>query len=109
MFGKPRRKPSARYAALLQGLDRPYLLYLALLLHDVGKADGHGEHALASSEHAGRVARRLGLDGADAHTLRLVIENHLLMASTSQRRDLEDAAVIRAFAEQIQTPRRWRC
>jgi [protein-PII] uridylyltransferase len=98
-----REQPYARYSGLFQGLDHPFLLYLALLLHDVGKADGHGKHAIVSSEHAARVAVRLGLDGAATHTLRLVIENHLLMAKTSQRRDLEDSAVIRAFAKQIQS------
>jgi [protein-PII] uridylyltransferase len=50
-----------------------------------------------------RVARRLGLDGATTHSLRLLIENHLAMAMISQRRDLEDPAVIRHFAAQMQT------
>lgn len=95
-------EPYAHYAQLFQNLERPFLLYLALLLHDTGKADAHGKHALVSSELAQRAARRLGLDGALTHTLRLVIENHLLMASTSQRRDLGDPAVIRTFAKQIQ-------
>ena len=95
-------EPYSHYSQLFQGLNKPYLLYLALLLHDVGKADGHGKHAIVSSQHAARAARRLGLDGTDTHTLCLVIEHHLLMASASQRRDLEDAGVIRAFAKQIQ-------
>ena len=95
-------EPYAHYSQLFQSLERPFLLYLALLLHDTGKADGHGKHALASSELAERAAKRLGLDGALTHTLRLVIENHLLMASTSQRRDLGDPAVIRTFTKQIQ-------
>ena len=51
-----------------------------------------------------RAAKRLRLDGSAAHTLRVVIENHLLMASVSQRRDLDDPAVIRNFARQIETP-----
>ena len=38
-----------------------------------------------------------------AHTLRVIIENHLLMASISQRRDMDDAAVIRNFARKIET------
>ncbi|MDB6017761.1 MAG: uridylyltransferase [Pedosphaera sp.] len=95
-------KPYNEYSQLFQNLDRPYLLYLALLLHDVGKADGHGKHADVSSQLADRVAKRLGLDGSATHNLRLVIEHHLLMANTSQRRDLEDPVVIRAFAKQIQ-------
>ena len=97
-----KEKPYTNYSQMLQNLERPYLLYLALLLHDTGKANGHGRHAEVSSQLAERAARRLGLDGAATHILRLVIENHLLMAMTSQRRDLEDAAVIRNFAKQVQ-------
>jgi [protein-PII] uridylyltransferase len=96
--------PYQRYAELFHKLERPFVLYLALLLHDVGKADGHGNHSLASGELAMRVARRLGLDGAATHVLRVVIENHLLMASVSQRRDLDDPSVIRQFAAQVQSP-----
>ena len=94
--------PHAGYAQLFRELERPYLLYLALLLHDVGKTDGHGHHAEVSTSLAARVAKRLGLDGAATHNLCLVIEHHLLMASVSQRRDLEDPAVIRACADQLQ-------
>ncbi|HEX3856962.1 MAG TPA: [protein-PII] uridylyltransferase [Verrucomicrobiae bacterium] len=98
--------PYKNYAPLFQNLNRPGLLYLALLLHDVGKAEGHkkGGHPEVSAEMAMRAAKRLRLDGSAAHTLRLVIENHLLMANLSQRRDLDDPAVIRNFARQIQTP-----
>jgi [protein-PII] uridylyltransferase len=96
--------PYREYVGLFQKLERPFLLYLALLLHDVGKPEGHGNHALVSAELALRVAKRLGLDGSATHTLRLVIEHHLLMASTSQRRDLDDPAVMRKFAKQIQNP-----
>jgi [protein-PII] uridylyltransferase len=98
--------PYKNYSPLFQGLNRPGLLYLALLLHDVGKAEGHkkGGHAEVSADMALRAAKRLQLDGSASHTLRLIIENHLLMATLSQRRDLDDPAVIRNFARQIQTP-----
>jgi [protein-PII] uridylyltransferase len=96
--------PHDAYAPLLQDLEHPYLLYLALLLHDVGKVDGHGKHAEVSGKLAERVARRLGLTDADSATLQTVIEHHLLMAVTSQRRDLDDPTVIRQFAEQVRHP-----
>lgn len=96
--------PQDAYAPLLQELEHPYLLSLALLLHDVGKAAPGGNHAAASAELAGRVARRLGLDEASATTLRIIIEHHLLLAITSQRRDLEDPAVIRGVAAVVRTP-----
>jgi len=94
------------YAPLFQSLERPRLLYLALLLHDVGKSARHkkGGHPQASAEMAMRAAERLRLDDSSAHTLRLVIANHLLMAGLSQRRDLDDGAVIKNFARQIETP-----
>jgi len=95
--------PYDAYAPLLQELEHPYLLYLALLLHDVGKADGHGKHAEVSSQLAARVARRLKLDDAATSTLQTVIQQHLLMAVTSQRRDLDDPTMIRAFAEQVRS------
>ena len=99
-----KQAPQATYLPLFQKLERPALLYLALLLHDVGKPEGHGNHSEVSSNMALRVARRLSLDGSATHTLRLVIEHHLLMASLSQRRDLDDPAVIRNFAKNVQTP-----
>jgi len=96
--------PHKEYAPLFHDLERPSILYLALLLHDVGKADAHGNHAEVSGKLAMRVARRLALDGSSSHILKRLIEQHLLMASTSQRRDLEDPAVIRAFGRQIENP-----
>lgn len=97
--------PFKNYSPLFQGLERPGLLYLALLLHDVGKAATHeqGKHAAASAVMALRAARRLRLETTAADTLRFLVENHLLMAALSQRRDLDDASVIRNFARQVGT------
>jgi [protein-PII] uridylyltransferase len=95
--------PFQTYSEIFQSVERPFVLYLALLLHDSGKATRSGKHEEVGSQLALRVAHRLGLDGATAHTLSLVIEHHLTMAQVSQRRDLDDPAVIRNFARQIQT------
>ncbi|GDY21974.1 bifunctional uridylyltransferase/uridylyl-removing enzyme [Verrucomicrobiota bacterium] len=89
------------YREIFQYIERPHLLYLALLLHDVGKADHTGKHEAVGVELAGRVARRLGLSAEATATLKLIIEHHVLMAVISQRRDLEDAQVIRQFAAVI--------
>ncbi|MGH7950642.1 MAG: [protein-PII] uridylyltransferase [Limisphaerales bacterium] len=98
--------PYKNYAPLFQNLARPGLLYLALLLHDIGKAQVHGKgkHADVSAEMAMRAAKRLRLDESAAQALRVIIENHLLMANISQRRDLGDTEVIRHFARRIETP-----
>jgi [protein-PII] uridylyltransferase len=91
------------YADAFRNVERPFILYLALLLHDAGKATHSGNHSEDSGRLAMNVARRLHLDGATAHSLRILVEQHLTMAQISQRRDLEDAAVIRNFAGLIQT------
>jgi [protein-PII] uridylyltransferase len=96
--------PYQAYTQLFQGLEWPAILYLALLLHDTGKPESHGNHSETSAQLARRVARRLGLDSHETEMLCVLIENHLLMASVSQRRDLEDLAVIRQFAKRVQTP-----
>ncbi len=99
-----KESPFNSYEELFRDIERPFVLYLALLLHDAGKAGQTNNHSEVGARLALRVAKRLHLDGATTHTLRLVIENHLLMAQTSQRRDLEDEAVVRQFAAQVQTP-----
>jgi [protein-PII] uridylyltransferase len=96
--------PASNYTELFQGLERPFVLYLALLLHDVGKADGHGKHSELGTQLAARVAKRLGLDASVTQTLCRVIEHHLLMARVAQRHDLDDDSIIRSFARQIENP-----
>jgi len=91
------------YSQLFKQIERPFLLYLALLLHDAGKAHDTGDHSDVGASISLAVAERLALDGATAHSLRLLVENHLLMAQISQRRDLEDPDVIGSFVSQIQT------
>lgn len=96
--------PRANYADLFRGLERPFILYLALLLHDVGKADSHGSHEVASAAAAVRAARRLHLDSVATETLKRIIEHHLLLADISQRRDLDDPGVIRHVARLVRNP-----
>jgi len=98
--------PYENYAPLFQKVERPGILYLALLLHDVGKAEDHkkGGHSEVGADMALRAAKRLNLDSLAMHTLGLLIEHHLLMANVSQRRDLDDPSVIKIFARQIETP-----
>jgi [protein-PII] uridylyltransferase len=94
--------PYSAYAEISRGVENAYLLYLALLLHDSGKAFRTGRHEQIGGQAAHSVSRRLDLDGAKSHTLRLIIENHLAMVQISQRRDLDDPTVINNFARQIQ-------
>jgi [protein-PII] uridylyltransferase len=97
------KPPFSTYTELFRQVERPFVLYLALLLHDSGKAYRTGKHEEIGGRNALRAALRLGLDGAKTHALRLIIENHLALVQISQRRDLEDVSVIRSFAQQIQS------
>ena len=96
------KPPYSNYSEIFRDIERPFVLYLALLLHDAGKAARAGKHSAIGGHLALNAARRLGLDGATTHTLRLIIEHHLTMSRISQRRDLDDPSVIRNFAAQIQ-------
>ena len=94
-----------RYAELLDELEQPDLLYLALLLHDTGKAARTGNHVHASVELAKDCLDRLDLDPPDRETVLFLIERHLEL-SAALRRDIFDPDTIRQFAEKVETPER---
>ena len=94
-----------RYAELLEELEQPDLLYLAILLHDTGKADKTDNHAGASVVISTDALERLDLDAPDRETVLFLIGAHLDM-SAALRRDIFDPQTIRAFAEKVGTPER---
>jgi [protein-PII] uridylyltransferase len=94
-----------RYAELLSELERPELLYLSLLLHDVGKGTPKVNHVDASLEIAQRCMDRLDLDPSERETVLFLIANHLEISFTL-RRDIFDPETIRVFAEKMETPER---
>lgn len=96
----------AKFAGIYAELERPDLLALALLLHDIGKGMPVADHAQGSLEVAGKVCSRLGLPADDAATVAFLIERHLEMSATVTRRDIFDAETLRAFAAKIGTPER---
>ncbi len=87
-------------SALVRGVDRPDLLLLAALLHDVGKG-WPGDHSVAGASVAADVASRLGLPAADRSVLVRLVRHHLLLTDTATRRDLSDPATVRAVAEAV--------
>ncbi len=94
-----------RYAGILDELDQPELLYLAILLHDTGKAIRVQEHIPESVEIAKGCLDRLGLPEADRETVLFLIERHLDMGATL-RRDIFDPGTVAQFAESIGSPDR---
>ena len=94
-----------RYGQILGELEQPELLYLTLLLHDVGKGIPGSDHVKASLGIAEGCLQRLEIDSADRETVLFLINNHLEM-SAALRRDIFDPENIRAFAEKMGTPER---
>jgi [protein-PII] uridylyltransferase len=90
-----------RFAALLAEVDRPELLFLALLLHDLGKGSAEANHVVGSVEAAERVLARLGTSPDEDRTVLFLIAHHIEMSSTLQRRDILDPATVREFAHKI--------
>lgn len=90
------------YRALFQRIDNPSTLYLALLMHDAGKAENRRHHEEASAILAARVARRLQLPSEQRRSLILLVDNHTLLSKTAQSRNLEDPATISHFVGIVQ-------
>ncbi len=91
---------AANAAALADGVERPDLLVLAALFHDLGKGYP-GDHTDAGVELMATIGPRLGLSDDDVATVVRVIRHHLLLAETAVRRDLADPATIRLVADAV--------
>ena len=92
-----------RYAGILGELDQPELLYLAILLHDTGRAVTPLEHIPASLEIAKKCLERLELPPADRETVLFLIEHHQDLGA-GLRRDIFDPRTVAQFAESIGSP-----
>lgn len=91
----------AGYRSLFQKLEDPAILYLAILLHDTGKAANSRAHEEESTLLAHRVARRLQLSPDRRRMLLMLVDSHYTLSHTAQTRNLEDAKTISDFASII--------
>ena len=92
-----------KYRAALHETTDPALLYLTLLLHDIGKAEGIRGHAESGVRLAQPILERLGVSVAGRESVSFVIKNHLAMARFWQKRDVDDPSTATAFAELVGT------
>jgi [protein-PII] uridylyltransferase len=83
------------------------VLYVAVLLHDIAKGRG-GDHSELGAEIALKLGPRFGLDPAETETVSWLVRYHLLLSSTSFKRDLADPKTIDDFVHQVQSPERLR-
>src|ERR1700741_1776665 len=94
-----------RYAELLEELEQPDLLYLAIFLHDTGKGAKNDDHVRASLDVAEAALDRLDLDALDRESVIFLVGRHL-GGRVAVRRPIFDPETVRTFAAKVETPER---
>jgi len=86
--------------ALRERVDRPDLLVVGALLHDIGKGYP-GDHTEVGVELVGRIGGRMGFPRRDVDVLVAMVRHHLLLPDAATRRDLDDPVTIQKVAEAV--------
>lgn len=89
---------------LERGVNRK-VLYVALLLHDIGKGRDE-DHSILGAQIARKVAPRLGLSKKDCETVEWLIRYHLLLSDVAQKRDIAEPQTISGFAKAVKSVER---
>lgn len=85
---------------LMAGFDKPWLLYIAALFHDIAKGRG-GDHSELGRLDARRFCRDHGLAKDERQLVEFLVERHLTMSQVAQKQDLSDPKTIADFAKQV--------
>ena len=105
-FAKPELKHEFPLCSQLFAVfEKPHLLYLAALFHDIAKGRG-GDHSSLGTIDAKRFCKLHGLPKQDTNLVAWLVESHLKMSSTAQKSDLSDPTVIEQFAQYVKTENR---
>ena len=102
----PPDERAAHFRQLWKTVERRDLLILALLLHDVGKGMAVENHVTGSLEALESAATRLHLSEYETAEVHFLIEHHLDMSATVQRRDIFDPGTVSVFADTVATQER---
>ncbi|MCZ4352171.1 [protein-PII] uridylyltransferase [Roseovarius aestuarii] len=89
---------------LERGINRR-VLYVAMLMHDIGKGRDE-DHSILGAKIMRRVGPRLGLKPKEVDTAEWLVRYHLLMSDMAQKRDIADPRTVRDFAKAVQTRER---
>ncbi len=89
---------------LERGVNRK-VLYVALLLHDIGKGRDE-DHSVLGAQIARKVAPKLGLNKKDSETVEWLIRYHLLLSDVAQKRDIAEPRTVRGFAKAVKSVER---
>jgi [protein-PII] uridylyltransferase len=94
-------------AQVFNEVEKPELLMLGMLLHDIGKAKGHG-HVAKGIPLVQALTRRIGLPPVDADRVEFLVAHHLTMSHIAQRRDIDDPRTVADFAATVADTERLR-
>jgi len=89
---------------LASGWDKPWILYVAALFHDIAKGRG-GDHSVLGAMEVRRFCRQHDIHGEDASLITFLVREHLSMSRIAQKSDLGDPDVIAAFARHVGSER----
>jgi [protein-PII] uridylyltransferase len=90
---------------LAAGWDKPWLLYVAALFHDIAKGRG-GDHSQLGRGEVRLFCRQHGISNEDAELIEFLVGEHLTMSHVAQKQDLSDPDVIAQFAHKVGHERR---
>jgi len=85
---------------LMSEFEKPELLYLAGLFHDIAKGRG-GDHSDLGKVDALRFCKAHGLPPVDCELVSWLVEQHLVMSATAQKQDLSDPEVVHGFSQRV--------
>ncbi|HZY18506.1 MAG TPA: [protein-PII] uridylyltransferase [Ramlibacter sp.] len=85
---------------LAAGFDKPYVLYVAALFHDIAKGRG-GDHSELGAAEVRQFCRQHEIDTQDCRLVEFLVREHLTMSRIAQKEDLSDPEVIAAFARRV--------
>ena len=89
---------------LASGWDKPWILHVAALFHDIAKGRG-GDHSKLGAAEVQRFCKLHDITGEDAELIEFLVREHLTMSRIAQKSDLGDPDVIAAFAQQVGSER----
>lgn len=100
LAGAPKRGMEF-FQKLFHEVQDPYVLYLALILHDSGRAANEDTHTDASAQLADRVCRRLQIKGSRRRLVMFLIDHHLTLYRDATTKNLDDTNVVAEFAAKV--------